>query len=482
MMFSDRFINVLATDADPMTAPPPASFAAALGQAIANAPAGPCTLYIGRSATLDQSYTIDARFEVLWAPGAVLTLTDDVVLTVVGEADLDARHHFTTAAGARVRLLGPLRAIHPEWWGADADHGLESARLLAVDRILAECLQVPIRLLGSYALNRTFMLHGGGATGGAAEVAVSFIIEGRFPRGDQWIAATFRYANPAIAEFPLVELRVNTAVVIRAVGFDGLGLRGRSSPTLRIEPPTVDSLRSQIALERCSFFVDQWSAINVGDTGGDARSVVNAPEIELRDCWFQSDASDPNSLVVVQTSRGGVVQIRVDGCSFVGPSKAMIAVPHGVCTVTDSDFSNRADDDVDPGTDILLGHDAETMRDLSPFGHVDGLASIQETHVRTHSRRHLKGECGARYLGQSVVTLTGVVQESYAPAVALDSRPSVVVWRSASNPGPLIQGCFFEGSVEVYGGGSVFDVGNTLLGSPPLAGQAVWQHPRRPES
>lgn len=207
MRFGERFINLLNTDLGASGRGETADLAVALRAAELAVPSGPGTLYLGSTAFLAEDLVIDERFELLLSPSAKIIVLAGSTLTVLGPIDLERRHHFACQSGARVRLLGSLDAIYPEWWGTPHDIGLEAARRLAVDRISDGRPQVPIRLRGPYTLTSTFRVHANELTVEVAEpMSPSLVFEGEFPRGDQVLEPTFRHDPAAVGGFILVDV------------------------------------------------------------------------------------------------------------------------------------------------------------------------------------------------------------------------------------------------------------------------------------
>lgn len=484
MEFADRFINLLLTDTltplDDLTGP--------LQSALTVASRGPMTLYIGRTCWLRESVTIPANFEVLFAPGAVILLAAGVELRILGSVDLEAGHHFALSAGAHVILMGPLEAVYPEWWGGSPRQQLEAAVAMVSMRLREGASLVPIALLGPYPLDATFTIQPSGSDAKTATVAgrpvMTFVFDGRFPRGDAVLEPTFGYAVGVEQNFPLVRVPAGVNLQMRCVGFEGArGVVATDAFDVVLSSDSSDY--ATITLDRCSFFVHDSGALSLATMAPRAGGSPRLPDVVLKDCWFYSEAVQQTAerVTMIRSTEGIGVRLRAEGCSFVGPARSVLAIPHGHCEVTNCDFANRDGSSAVLGVDIRVGPEATSSTDgLSAREAPEGAPAsvvLHETHVRSRSFRHL---LGSESLGASSVyehagglVLTGFVQHTLNPGES-DPRPEnqlapFVEWRSLRSP--LLQGSYFQTGLMIWASAlldvaNVFDGGARTLGGSHL--------------
>lgn len=457
-MFGERFINLLRTD----TGPRPSSDLAVLWPALqAEIPAsGPCTLYLGDRATLSADLVFDARFSILFGPGATVSLGSGVTWTIRGEADLGSEVRFRGAEGARVHLLGPLTRIIPEWWdvATDPDGALESAFALAGRRILEGAPQAPLALDGPYRLRRTLVL--ASPTNGEVE----YVVEGRHPRGDATLSPTLTYASSSNGNFPLIELRDEVRLIARRVAFDASTRQGAPKRRANMPPALLIHGRSSgTTLERCTFLVEYGGAIGVS---APAVMPASGASIEhrrllLRECWFESLAAVPALVTMINIAPGTRLRLGVDGCSFRGAARAMVSMVSGVCEVIGSDFENRSTSIRDPGVDFELGA-------VSGKASSDPLV-FSEIHSRSHTFRHLVGEGVGKAAIASTLGSTGLVHAPEYGDLAVNLRPSAIAWRGMLENEILVQGCDIAGTIEAPPPNRVSMIASTLRGSPGVS-------------
>lgn len=424
-------------------------------------PAGPWTLYLSRTASLSESIVLPRRFSVVFGPGATLLLgrseadLNPVTLEIQGEVDLGIERRFVTVRSeSRVILSGPLDAVRPEWFrssrpvpGSAAspvsevsdDVALREALRCLRDRVERGAPSVPIRLQGNYLLREAMVIP-------AAEA--EYVFEGRFPKGDGGLPATFQRHPASTSDHALWIVRPGARVRATLVGFDARGdaelPRGPDIAAV-IHQGYVDGSR----FDHCTFFVDRgigvWCEARedaqrpVGDQGLPER-------ITFLNCWFQMEPIGAPG-VGIHLAEAGAARLRVDGCSFRGDAAAMVEVVSGMLDVTACDFHNepwaafRAGEFY--GVDLRVGLVARSRAEVAR-GRPLAPLMVNVVHVQTRSPRHFEG-VRQNAPGDSVVSFTGLVARRKR-LTATDSLP-VIRWVGVRGDQFLLQGSDVSGPV-----------------------------------
>lgn len=473
--FGDRFINLM----ELRYAVLGADLSARLIEALRVAPGGgPLTIYLAGALVLTDTVEVPERCLWFMGPGGSVSLRRGARLDVLGAVDLGFEPRFFVEGGARVRLLGPLEVIRPEWWIGPADEQLRLAVELVAERARQRREAAAIRLLGPYVLRYAIDL-----TRAADGQEIAFEFQGRHPVGDSVLSPTLIRGPEMNATDPLVVAQDVGPVRFERVAFDTTTSDEREPDPLA-PAPAVDAWRGAATLDfvRCTFFGVKGVAVATRATG-DARRVT------ARECWFQVGTTVRLGQFGVRCS--GDTRLRLDGCTFVGRSYSMIEVISGMVDVVGCLFDNQ-DDSVDPGADLRVVDPAPAFRLIEnggTFTTTDGDASrvagpevwvdwvqINLTHVRTRSFRHLMS---SRVKRPTTVSLTGVVQESPLADPLRRSVPAAVHWEARLTNSMLLQGCHFTGPISVPRPGSLLVVGTLLDGVPATLGDTVvsWRYP-----
>lgn len=468
-MFGPRFINVMDGDFGTRGSD---NLLLRVHEAQGTIPeAGPVTLYIGRRATLPADLDLDARYSVMFGPGARVRLIAGVRWTIRGDTDLGTEQRFELADRSQVALLGPIEQILPEWWGvsSDVDEALRHAFLAAALRIEEQVPQAPIELLGPYALRRPLSLVP------PVDREAEYVVEGRHPRGDATLSPTLSYADPLSSDFPLVSLVDGVRLRMRHVALDASSRRALQRRKSRT--PAAVEMRGRFSgavLDRCTFFVDRGGAIVLSPEATPPAPDASAEHrlVALRECWFESASQRPDDVTMISVAPALRARLRIEGCAFRGAARAMVSVAAGVCEVIGSDFENRSIALSDPGVDFELG----TLAGAAPTGEP---LMFSETHTRSLSLRHLVGGTSGS-LSSSVVTLTGVVHSPQYGALAVNLRPAAIRWEGLLESEMLVQGCDIGGSISAPAPIRIASLASRLRGSPDVAGGASLVHAMQP--
>lgn len=469
-MFDQRFINVLDEQpAGPGGTNLTTALAGAFDRLRRSTASGPYTLYISRSCTF--TGTLDeiappSRVTFTWvlAPGAVVSLGAGAILMITGDIELTNGHHFDVAAGAEVRIRGPLTGVRPEWFGVSpvADHAMRCAVAVIVDRFLASCEQVPLLVSGSYRLN------------GPVRIEVPTItnlrrlevcIVGRHPYGDRAVSPTFVVSSAAAGPDALQVAR-GVRVKLRHVAFRSDSVAIAENRGLL----TLEGENDGSELVRCSFFVSHGVGVRVTAVstevvrefqptqffGEDAKAVAQAhsessrwhtvnsyDRLVVTDSWFEY-GTDSRSLPSMIRLEGAArsVRLSVDRCAFRGRARAMIAATAGVLIVTSCSFAVDTAADGSTGADLLLG----SLARIHPGAGAAAPIHLVETHVRTSSLSHLRCE-RVNGVPDSMVSITGLRHDPVVAETNGDAR--FIRWDGPIGSGLLLQGCTIAGRVEL---------------------------------
>jgi hypothetical protein len=455
MSFSDRFINVMDGT---VGVPGRQDFASHLVAALSSAPvAGPCTLYIGRSAVVHRDVEIDERFDLWMGPGAVLRIDPGVTLTVLGTVDLAIEPRFHLGQGARVRLLGPIDAVRPEWWDVDSDvdGALAAAFSCLRARFEGGRARVPLRLLGPYRLSETFVLDASGPTG------MEVILEGRHPRGDAIVPATFSRQRLSAEVFPLLRLGPDVRLRVTRVAFDATGGITAKSSGARSAALLVEGVASGLVLDRCTFFVASGDGVLLQPT-----AIASSPPaaVAVQSCWFQVERGLQQGAVALRVAEPGTLRLRVDGTVFRGSARAMVAMVDGICELVGCDFDNFDDTD-DAGVDLSFGSTARVGKPSE--GNPVGPLLVSAIHTVTSSYRHIEAD---RRIGQpdSVVTITGLL---HRPRTGVNPDPVPAVrWQGPVASGLLLQGSRVSGTVSCNERCQIVSIATIVQAAVPFEG------------
>lgn len=430
-MFSPHFVNLLADNGPSVTDLGLAMQRAALAMA-RDGVSGGVVWYIGHSCEIRGEHEVLPNVVLEFAPGAVVTLAPAARLTVPGEVLLTIGQHFELGADAAVQLLGPLEGVRPEWFGsgeAGADEALAAVYQLVLDRVEHGAPSAPILLSRSYPLNRPWVLSAGRVTAG-----IEVTVLGRHPVGDAVVHPTLwcgpaAEVSTALDVRPGVTLRMRNVALRREVGF--------VSPNASLL--TLDGDNGDTTLERCSFFVGAGIGLDSRRDGG-----VPSERLIINECWFESIAFDGLGVALVQIhAADAVARVDVDGCTFVGAATAMIAMRSGSLFVSDTLFANSFAE----GVDLAMG----ALSGLKPAPTVSSSVDLVETHVRSESENHLRGDLSGTGRDH-LVSITGLCHD---PAVArVGEVPTSVAWRGGAGSGILLQGCNLGGDIVMQNSGS----------------------------
>lgn len=306
---------------------------------------GPCTLYLGANARLDdggtgQGATLDlpAFVTLRLAPGARLSLDPKVSLIIRGPTDLGLWPRFELAAGAEVRLLGPLEGIRPEWWMSSTDEpadAVERAVGAALHRIEAGVVAVPVLLHGPYRLGRTVWIAPRPA---GQEIGLAF--RGRHPVGDTDVEATFCRSGRFPAHWALLRVGAGVRTQMTHVGFDA---RFEQDQLITLDEGVVlhDGLVDGTTYDRCTFVSDGTSALRVTPRASDGEA-GGAAALSLSRCWVHCIAGARWATVVLRVDDAGPLALRLDGCTFRGDAYAFVGLADGSLEATGCDMANQA--------------------------------------------------------------------------------------------------------------------------------------------
>lgn len=474
--FGDRFINLM----DVGFAAGGNDLGARVRLALDGAPpGGPLTVYLSAQLELSASLELDERCLWFMGPGASVTLRRGARFDVLGAVDLGFEPRFRIEGSARVRLLGPLEVIRPEWWIGSVDEQLQLAVELAAERARQRREAVPVRLTGPYVLRYALDL-----TRAAAGSPIAFEFQGRHPVGDPVLESTLIRGPEMSSTEPLVFAQDVGPVRFEHVAFDTTASDERELDSLA-PAPAVDAWRGTEALDfvRCSFFGVKGLAVATSAPGDPRR-------ITVRECWFQVGTALKSGHFGVRCT--GDSRLRLDGCTFVGRAHAMVEVISGMLDVIGCQFDNQASS-TEGGADIRVTDPAPAFRIIKnggPFKITEGDASrlagpevtvgwvqINVIHARTRSRRHL---VSSPVMRPTTVALTGVVQELPADDTVMADPPSAIEWRAPLTSAMLLQGCYFTGAIDVPRPGYVLAVGARLEGTPATLGgtHIPWRYPQ----